>query len=80
MSNRKKEFMKFLSGVAAMETLVHWAFLLSGVLPLKLMGITLTPMVNAVAMVFWPVATWLLVCYAWFGDASAKDDESGGSS
>lgn len=80
MSNRKKEFMKFLSGVAAMETVVHWALLFSGVLPLKLLGFTLTPLMNAGAMVFWPVATWLLVCYAWFVNPAAKNGESGRTS
>lgn len=68
MKHRRKEMAKFFSGVAAMETILHWTLMFSGVLPLKLLGITLTPLMNAVGMVFWPVATWLLICYAWLKD------------
>lgn len=65
MSTRKREIAKFFAGVGTMETVLHWALGCSDVLPLTLLGVTITRGSNAVAMVAWPVATWLFFCYGW---------------
>lgn len=71
MPSSGKEVAKFFSGVAAMQVLIHWAFGLSDVLPLTLLGITYTPALNTAAMIVWPILTVLLVYYAW-GHRSAR--------
>lgn len=48
-----------------METVLHWALGFSDVLPLTLVGIRLTPLMNTVSMVAWPVITWLCVYHGW---------------
>ena len=63
--NKTKEFAKFFSGVAAMEVVVHLAFALSDLLPLTILGITLTKSLNTFAIIFWPIVLTLLVYYAW---------------
>ena len=65
MTNKVKEFAKFSAGVAAMQTVGHWALGLSDALPITLVGITYTSGVNTMAMVIWPIITLLLVYYAW---------------
>ena len=61
----KKELAKFFAGVAADQTVVHFALGVSGVLPLKLFGISLTQRLNTFGTVFWPIVLILLVYYAW---------------
>ncbi len=78
MSNRTKELAKFFAGVAAMETVAHWLLGFSGVLPLTFFGITVTGSLNVIAMVFWPIATWLLIYWAWLKDAWAGRGSAGG--
>ena len=65
MTTRKKELAKFFAGVAAMETVFHWALGFSDVLPLTLLGITYTRTLNTSAMVAWPIIAVLLAYYAW---------------
>lgn len=65
MTNNLKEFAKFFAGVAAMQTVFHWALGLSNLLPLTLVGVTYTSALNTTAMVAWPIITVLLVYYAW---------------
>ncbi|SKA28664.1 hypothetical protein SAMN02745126_04814 [Enhydrobacter aerosaccus] len=65
MTNIMKEFAKFFAGVAAMQTVFHWALGLSDVLPVTLVGITYTPGLNTTAMVAWPIIMVLLIYYAW---------------
>lgn len=65
MANRKRDVAKFFAGVAAAETTVHWALGFSDVLPLKILGVTITPTFNTTAMGVWPIITALLIYYAW---------------
>jgi hypothetical protein len=64
-SNLKRELAKFFAGVAANQTLTHWAFGLSDVLPFKLLVVTYTPALNGVAMIVWPLVAVALIRYGW---------------
>ena len=68
----KKESAKFFAGFAANQVLVHSAFALDGNLPMEVLGITLTPALNAFAVFFWPIVTLVLVYYAWVKDLPAS--------
>ena len=46
-----REVAKFFAGVTAWEALTHASFAASGVLPIKLCGVTLTPKLNTVKIV-----------------------------
>ncbi|MBP9765251.1 hypothetical protein KBD08_02850 [Candidatus Babeliales bacterium] len=61
----KKEIAKFLSGFVAHEALMHTLLAGSGLLPLTTFGITLTPEYNALVVIFWWVATFGLIYFAW---------------
>lgn len=65
MSGAGRELAKFLSGVAAMQVLIHGALASSGELPLTILGVTYTPELNTVAVVVWPIIAILLAYYAW---------------
>jgi hypothetical protein len=65
MKINKREVAKLLAGIAVNQTIVHWAFLLSSDLPIDFRFYTLTPTLNLFAVIFWPIATALLVRYAW---------------
>lgn len=71
MANRAREVTKFLAGVAAEETTIHWALGFSDVLPLKIVGVTITPTLNTIAMVAWPIVAALLIYYAWVRRSAA---------
>lgn len=61
-----KELAKFAAGVTAWEAIVHLSFGLSGVLPLRLFGITITQPINTVQIVLPAAVSALLAYYAWF--------------
>lgn len=60
-----KELAKFAAGVTAWEAIVHLSFGLSGVLPLRLFGITITQPINTVQIVLPAAVSALLAYYAW---------------
>lgn len=66
-----KEWAKFFAGVTAWEAIVHASLGLSRVLPIKLMGVNLTPKINTVQVVLPALSSGLLVYYGWFHRASA---------
>jgi hypothetical protein len=68
MARHAREFAKFVSGIAAHETLGHWWLGTFGRdwLPLKLSWFTFTREMNVVAMAAWPVVLAALVYFAWF--------------
>jgi hypothetical protein len=61
----KKEVAKFLSGFAAHEALSHTLLSGSGLLPLNVLGFTVTVGYNAGIILFWWIALILLMRYAW---------------
>lgn len=63
--DKKKEIAKFFSGVAAMQVIIHFAFAVSDILPLRILGVTYTESLNTFAVIFWPLALAFLVYYAW---------------
>lgn len=67
MSSRAKEFAKFVSGIAAHETVGHWWLGVWGrdLMPIKFFGITFTAEYNMILMAVWPLVLAALVSYAW---------------
>jgi hypothetical protein len=67
MSTSMREVAKFLSGIAANETLGHWWLGIWGkhLLPMQLGWFAWTDTMNTFAMVFWPIVLVTLVWYAW---------------
>ena len=61
-----KEAAKFFAGVTAWEAITHASFAASGVLPIKLFGITLTPKLNSVQIVVPAVTSAALIYIGWF--------------
>ncbi|MBK8459886.1 MAG: hypothetical protein IPL43_06620 [Micropruina sp.] len=61
-----KELAKFAAGVTAWEAVVHASFAVSGVLPIKLCGVTLTPKLNAIQIVLPALSCAALVYVGWF--------------
>lgn len=59
-----REAAKFFAGVTAWEAVTHATLAASGVLPLKLCGVTISPRVNAVQIVLPGMAS---LCLAYFG-------------
>lgn len=64
MMNRK-EFAKLASGFAAHEALSHTLLSGSGLLPLTVFGITVTPAYNSAIILMWWIVTMALIWYAW---------------
>lgn len=73
MAGRAKEAAKFLSGVAAHETVGHWWLGVWGrhLLPRDLGWFTFTEQMNWFAMAGWPVVLAALVYYAWIRPSRA---------
>lgn len=61
-----KEVFKFASGVCVWESVVHTSLWISGVLPLTMFGITISPTLNAVQSVLPAGVAVVLIYYAWF--------------
>jgi len=74
MSKYLREVAKFLSGIAATETLGHLWLGIWGkhMLPMELGLFTFTDTMNTVAMVFWPIALITLVWFAWVRKTSTS--------
>lgn len=67
MPSRKREWAKFFSGVAVMQTIIHGALWASNV-RFTLFGVMdYTPQLNAVATFVWLVVSFALIAYAWGG-------------
>lgn len=62
----KKDLAKFFSGIAVAKVGFHGALAMSNVLPLQLLGFTITPNYNFWIIIFWVVAAAFLIHYAWF--------------
>ncbi|MDD5503565.1 MAG: hypothetical protein PHH26_08940 [Candidatus Thermoplasmatota archaeon] len=60
-----KEVAKFASGVTAWETIVHVSLGLSGILPIALFGITITPTINAIQTIAPGLVSVALAYYGW---------------
>jgi hypothetical protein len=63
--NSKKEVAKFLAGAAAWEGLTHLILAFTDLLPLRIWGFTLTPVLNIIWIVFIGAVTITLAWYAW---------------
>ncbi len=61
-----REVAKFASGLTAWEAVVHASLGLSGVLPITLFGIVITPAINTVQIVIPAIVSVALAYYAWF--------------
>ena len=62
----RKEIAKVAVGVSGHEVLSHALLSGSGLLPLKVFGITVTPGYNSIIIIVWTLVTVALVYYAWF--------------
>lgn len=62
----RKEVAKFASGLTAWEAVVHLALGLSGVLPLTIFGITITPELNTIQVIVPGTISIALAYYAWY--------------
>lgn len=60
-----KEVAKFFSGLTAWEAIVHASLGLSGLLPITLFGITITPTINTIQIIIPATASVVLGYYAW---------------
>lgn len=60
-----KELFKFFAGVTAWEAVVHASLGLSGALPIKLFGITITPFLNTVQIIVPALMSCLLIYLGW---------------
>jgi hypothetical protein len=69
-----KELAKFGAGVAAWESVVHLSFAASGVLPLKLAGVTITARTNGVQIVAAALASASLAYYGWCYEGAGAED------
>ncbi|MBS1629523.1 MAG: hypothetical protein JST27_05650 [Bacteroidetes bacterium] len=66
-TSKVKEVAKLFAGMAVHDTLVHWAFGISGKFPIELSPlITITKDLNTFSMIFWPLVAAVLIYYAWF--------------
>lgn len=62
----KRELAKFFSGIAVAKVGFHSVLAASNVLPITLLGCTLTINYNFYILIFWLVAAVFLIHYAWF--------------
>lgn len=60
-----KELCKFFAGVTAWEAVVHASLGLSGVLPINLFGIQITPFLNTIQIIGPALMTCLLIYLGW---------------
>jgi len=60
-----KELCKFFAGVTAWEAIVHASLGLSGVLPISLFGITITPFLNTIQIIVPALISCLLIYLGW---------------
>ena len=60
-----KELCKFFVGVTAWEAVVHASLGLSGVLPISLFGITITPFLNTIQIIVPALISCLLIYLGW---------------
>lgn len=60
-----KEAAKFISGLTAWESVVHASLGLSGVLPITLFGITITPTINTIQIIVPAIVSIISAYYAW---------------
>lgn len=61
-----KEFAKFLTGVTTWELFAHIYYGASGILPITILGITVTTILNTISIIVYSLLTILLAYYAWF--------------
>lgn len=64
-----RELAKFFAGVTAWEAIVHAAFGLSGILPISLFGIVITPGLNTIQTIVPALVSAYLVYFGWFRKA-----------
>ena len=69
-----KELAKFFAGLTAWESIVHASFGLSGILPITLFGITITPELNTVQIIVPALVSAYLVYFGWFKNLSVSKD------
>ena len=62
----KKDLAKFFSGFAVAKVGFHTVLALSNVLPLQLLGFTITANYNFWVLIIWAVIALFLIFYAWF--------------
>lgn len=62
----RKEIAKFFAGVMAWEAIGHIVFGLSGILPITLLGITITPKLNTIQIIIPALLSVLLAYFGWF--------------
>lgn len=61
-----RELAKFFSGVAVAKAGCHVMLAASHVLPITLMGCTITPNCNFWMIIIWAAVAAFLIHYAWF--------------
>jgi hypothetical protein len=62
----KKDLAKFFSGVAVAKVGCHAALAASNILPITLLGCTISSNCNFWMLVIWAVIAVFLIHYAWF--------------
>jgi hypothetical protein len=60
-----KEVAKFAAGVTIWESIVHASLELSGLLPLTILGFTLTRTINLIRIILPLIISVILAYYAW---------------
>lgn len=65
MSYRQREVAKFFAGAFAYDAIVHVTLAVSGVLPLKLLGVTVTPVMNVLLMIAAASVSLFLAYHGW---------------
>ena len=62
---KRKEFAKFFAGAFTWDAITHLAHYLSGAVPYTLLGVTVTPAMNAAGMYVAGAIALVLGIYAW---------------
>lgn len=65
MNQRQRETAKFFAGAFAYDAIMHLILFLSDALPLRLLGVLVTPLMNIVLMVAAVGIALLLAYHAW---------------
>jgi|GEM_PF-2446714 hypothetical protein len=60
-----RELCKFFAGITAWEAVVHASLGLSGVLPISLFGIVITPFLNTIQIIVPALMSCLLIYLGW---------------
>lgn len=60
-----KELAKFAAGITLWESIVHASFELSGILPLIILGFTLTRTINMIQIILPLIISIILIYYSW---------------